>query len=69
VGLIDGVIEVWNKNSLDIIKSNEFEFQKEGKFMGHSCHILFLEFSENGKVLASGDSEGTIRIWNFSKGR
>jgi len=37
--------------------------------MGHSWHILCLEFSENGKVLASGDSQGTIKIWNFAKGK
>ena len=69
VGFIDGVIEVWNKNTLQVATSGAFEFQKGGKFMGHSCHILFLEFSDNGKVLASGDSEGTIKIWNFSKGK
>lgn len=37
--------------------------------MGHNCQVLYLEFSENGKVLASGDSEGTIKIWNFTKGK
>lgn len=37
--------------------------------MGHNCHILYLEFSHNGKVLASGDSEGSIKVWNFMKGK
>jgi WD40 repeat-containing protein SMU1 len=69
VGFVDGVIEVWNKNTLEIATTGCFDFQSEGKFMGHNCHILFLEFSENGKVLASGDSEGTIKVWNFSKGK
>ncbi|CAI2365889.1 unnamed protein product [Moneuplotes crassus] len=69
VGFVDGVIEVWNRNTLDVAKGDTFVFQAEGKFMGHNSHILHLEFSENGKVLASGDSEGTIKVWNFEKGK
>lgn len=58
--------------------------------MGHSCHVLYLEFngpkfityaedgneeseeqkkSNSGKVLASGDSKGSIKVWNFFKGK
>ena len=69
VGLIYGVIEVWNKNSLQGVTLGTFDFQKGDKFMRHSCHILFLEFSDYGKALASGNIEGTITIWNFSKGK
>lgn len=69
VGYVDGVIEVWDKNTLEVVKDGSFEFQGEGKYMGHNCQVLYLEFSENGKVLASGDSEGTIKLWNFEKGK
>ena len=69
VGFVDGVIEIWNKKTLELVENGTFEFQNEKKYMGHTCHILYLEFSKNGKVLASGDSQGTIKIWNFAKGK
>jgi WD40 repeat protein len=69
VGFIDGIIEVWNKDTLKVCTEEGFEFQKDLKFMGHNSHVLSLEFSANGKVLASGDSEGTIKVWNFAKGK
>ena len=69
VGCIDGIIEVWNKHTLELETSNKFTFQADNKFMGHHNQVLFLEFSENGKILASGDSEGNINVWDFYKGR
>lgn len=35
VGCIDGIIEVWNKQTLEVETSGSFEFQKDKKFMGH----------------------------------
>ena len=35
----------------------------------HSKAVLSLIFSKDDKLLASGDSEGTIRVWKFQDGK
>lgn len=37
--------------------------------MLHKKGILSLTFSKDDKLLASGDSEGIIRVWKFSDGK
>jgi WD40 repeat protein len=37
--------------------------------MLHTKAILSLVFSQDDKLLASGDSEGIIRVWKFSDGK
>jgi WD40 repeat protein len=37
--------------------------------MLHRKSVLSLNFSKDDKILASGDAEGTIRVWKFSEGK
>lgn len=37
--------------------------------MLHRKGVLSLTFSKDDKILASGDAEGTIRVWKFSEGK
>lgn len=37
--------------------------------MLHRKSVLSLVFSKDDKILASGDSEGIIRVWKFSEGK
>jgi WD40 repeat protein len=39
------------------------------KLKGHTDDVLGLAFSSDGKKLASGGSDGTIRIWNLATGK
>ena len=36
--------------------------------MAHSKSVLSLAFSSDGEMLASGDLEGTIKVWRISSG-
>lgn len=35
---------------------------------GHKDSVIALVFSKNGKILASGDAEGILKLWNTEKG-
>lgn len=35
---------------------------------GHSTPVTSLAFSENGKILVSGESNGTVKMWNAATG-
>jgi WD40 repeat protein len=69
IGCVDGAIEIYDSISFSLCKEGELEFQSTGKFMSHDCAVLCLEFSKNGKLLASGDSNGNIKIWKFPTGK
>lgn len=36
-------------------------------FKGHTFAVSVLEFSHNGKILASGSDDGTILLWEWKK--
>ncbi len=35
------------------------------KLQGHSSWVLSITFSPNGKYLASGSSDKTVKLWSF----
>jgi WD40 repeat protein len=37
--------------------------------MIHHNPVLVVQFSYNSKILASGDSEGSIKFWKFTTGK
>jgi WD40 repeat-containing protein SMU1 len=62
------LIEVWNyhKMTLDL---ETIPYQAHDLYMLHNKAILSLVFSLDDKLLASGDSEGIIRVWKFQDGK
>ena len=51
-----GPKKLWLINSKDVIK----------KYIGHETSVM-AAFSNDGKLLASGDEEGSVRIWTIDK--
>ena len=47
----------------------DLPYQAKDLFMLHRKAILSLIFSKDGRILASGDSEGIIKVWKFSDGK
>lgn len=55
-GTWNGEIRVWDANTGEHLKS----------LKGHTGGVSSLSFSPNGKTLASGKTDGTILLWDFS---
>ena len=67
IGGIDGLIEVWNYEKMEI--DLDLPYQQKELFMLHRKAVLSLQFSQDDKLLGSGDQEGIIKIWKFSDGK
>ncbi len=50
----DGTIELWNTSTGKLLHT----------LWGHADAVFALVFSPDGKTLASGSADGTVRIWN-----
>lgn len=50
----DGTIELWNTSTGKLLHT----------LWGHADAVFALAFSPDGKTLASGSADGTVRIWN-----
>jgi WD40 repeat protein len=58
-GSDDGTIQLWDVNALD---------KKLATLTGHTSLVQSLAWSPDGSKLASGDWEGTIRVWDAATG-
>lgn len=55
----DNAVRIWNITTQTVLHKCE----------GHSRSVVCLAFSSDGKLLASGSTDGEIRIWNVEDGR
>ena len=67
VGSSDGLIEVYDIDSCRL--SMSMGYQARGEFMVHNSAITSLTFSTSNELIASGDKNGGIRLWEFESGR
>jgi WD40 repeat protein len=47
----------------------KYKLKKECELTGHEHQIYSLAFHPNGKMLASGSRDGTIKLWSLSQGK
>src|SRR5581483_4053961 len=40
-----------------------------GEFKGHGGLVFSVAFSPDGKVLATGSFDGTVKLWDFAAGK
>lgn len=81
-GSSDGFIEVWDEDSKFKELRMDLDYQKKDELMCHygdeeeganssstlAPSILALAVNSDGTMLASGDSRGSINVWNLKKG-
>lgn len=63
----DGLIEVWDYSAMSL--AEDLPYQAADLYMLHVKSVLALRFSRDDKLLASGDSEGLVRVWKFADGK
>jgi len=77
-GSSDGFIEIWDsKTKYTTLRTNDLDYQNNDECMCHyndeesktSPSIQALTVNPDGSMMASGDSNGTIQIWNIQTGK
>jgi FOG: WD40 repeat len=82
-GTSDGFIEIWDEDSRFTKLRMDLDYQKNGEIMCHDNDsvdddgkggtlppsILAMAMNAEGTMLASGDSRGTIVVWNVQTGQ
>jgi WD40 repeat protein/energy-coupling factor transporter ATP-binding protein EcfA2 len=69
----DGTIKLWNLK--DVEESNTTKSKKITSFQtltgkyGHTKKVNSVSFNANGEILASGSSDGNIKLWKTSNGK
>ena len=67
----DETIQLWDIEEIDIDETKRPIHITNPKHVlsGHAGGISALDFSVNGKLLASGSSDNTVRLWDVRTGK
>ena len=57
-GTTDNLVHLWNTDTTS----------HQRTLRGHTAYVLGVAFSPDGNTLASGDANGTVRVWNARTG-
>ncbi|CAH1775586.1 unnamed protein product [Owenia fusiformis] len=63
----DNTVKLWDVIS-DVAGSPNLTVALRDTLIGHSESVMCLNFSPNGKILASGSGDKTVKLWNPLKG-
>ena len=68
-GSSDGLIEVWDPHQKYAKLRMDLIYQQNDELMGHDdSSIASLVVSNDGMLLATGDSKGDVKLWNIETG-
>jgi WD40 repeat-containing protein SMU1 len=69
VGSSDGLVEIWSTVSRYQELKLDLPYQQNEEFLGHDdTKIKAMTVSNDGTLLATGDSQGTIKVWRLDNG-
>ena len=68
-GSSDGFIEVWDPESRYSDLRQDLPYQKADEILMHDTAVLALAVSNDGAMLATGSSDGMIKVWKVDDGK
>ncbi len=68
-GSSDGLVEVWDPQHRFAKLRMDLEYQQQEELMGHDTAIMAMTVSNDGAMLVTGDSSGTVKVWNIASGK
>lgn len=67
----DWTVRLWNVSQGTCVKTLQHKnhtTEDQQTIDHHSCYILCIAFSPDGKILASGSSDWSVRLWDVNEG-
>ena len=69
-GSSDGFIEIWDTTTKwGKLRTSDLIYQQNEEFMLHDASVGALAHSKDGTMLASGSSDGMVKVWNITNGK
>ena len=67
-GSSDGFIEIWDPKKCKL-RTYDLPYQKDDDLMLHDTAVLAINYSRDGEMLATGSSDGMVRVWKIVTGK
>mgnify|MGYP003887229673 CR=1 FL=1 len=69
-GSSDGLVEIYDAHDKYATLRMDLSYQENGELMGHDdASVLALAASNDGTMLATGGSDGEVKVWRISTGK
>ena len=68
-GSSDGFVEVWDPAARYEELRVDLPYQKSDELLLHDAPVLSIAISNDGSMMATGSSDGTVKVWKIADGR